>query len=137
VIAVTFVFREATLTVWIKIGATPVSWNLVLRPLRIALVPSRWSESAYKSQNAPRLSLVRQIGEWTYGLENDIGSSSELLQIRNIVEGPKNGLEPQLLEGLGLFGRAKEDGDLVVGSPGVLDEVGKGVAANVAWATAN
>lgn len=34
------------LTVWIRIGATPVFWYLVLKPLRIALVPLRWSASA-------------------------------------------------------------------------------------------
>ena len=42
---VSFVLR-VILTVWIRIGATPVFWNLVLTPLRIALVPSRWSELA-------------------------------------------------------------------------------------------
>jgi len=30
---------ELELTVWIRIGATPVFWNLVLKPLRIASVP--------------------------------------------------------------------------------------------------
>ena len=77
------------------------------------------------------------IGEGAYGLEYDIRVGGKFLQIRNIVEGPKNCLEPQRFKGLGLFGRAKEDRDLVVGSPGALDEMGKGAAANVSWPTGN
>ena len=75
------------------------------------------------------------MGEGAYGLEYDIRFSGELLQIHNVIEGPKNGLEPQLFKGLGLFGGAKENGDLVFGSPGVFYEMGKGAATNVAWPT--
>jgi len=72
--------------------------------------------------------------DWAaYGLENDIGFGGELLQVCNAVEGPKNGLEPQLFEGLGLFGGAKEDGDLVVRPFGVLNEIGEGAAADETW----
>lgn len=85
----------------------------------------------------PRLSSVLYIGEGAYGLEYNIRFSSELLQIHDIVERPKHCLEPQLFKGLGLFGRAKEDGDLVLASPGMLDEMGEGAAANVAWPTDN
>ena len=122
-------FGKVALTVWIRIGATPVFWNLVLKPLRIALVPSRWSASACNPncvgtshQHNPRR---------THGLENDIRFSSILLQVRKIIEGAKYGLESQFFKPLGLFGRAKVDSDLVVGPLGVLDEMGEDSAPNV------
>ena len=83
-----------------------------------------------------RVSLRSVTGDWgAYGLEHGIGLSSELLQIGNVVERPKDGLESQLFEDLGLFGRAKVDGYFVFGPLWVLDEVGEGAAADVAWVT--
>ena len=73
----------AILTVCIRIGATPVFRNLVLTPLRIALVPPRWSASAYKFQMC-HVSRRYVTGAWnnppgTYNLENNIGPSGEPL----------------------------------------------------------
>ena len=126
---------EVALTVWIRIGATPVFWNLVLRPLRIALVPSRWSASACKSQmhrisrryaaKAPKSSGV------TYGLEDDIRFRSVLLQVHKVVKGPNSGLKSQFFKALGLLGRAKVDSDLVFGPFRVLDEMGEDSASNI------
>jgi len=62
----------------------------------------------------------------------DIRFNSELLQIRNIVEGPKNGLA-QLGGDLNLSGRAQVNSDFVLGPLWVLDEMGEDAAANVVW----
>jgi len=69
----------------------------------------------------------------TYGLEHDIEFRSELLQTRNVVEGSKNCLESQFLEGFGLFCRAKLDSDIVLGPLGMLDEMGEDSASYVTW----
>jgi hypothetical protein len=67
----------------------------------------------------------------THGLEDDVRFGSILLQIREIIEGAKRGLESQFFKPLSLFGRAKVDGDLVVGPLGVLDEMCEDSASNV------
>ena len=54
-----------------------------------------------------------------------------LLEGHNIVEGSENCLEPQALEAFGLFGGAKLDDDIVIGPFVVLDEMGKGGAADI------
>ena len=78
----------AELTVWIRIGATPVFWYLALKPLRIALVPLRWSASACRFQNALRQPSVRhEDSKRAYGLENNIVFRSQLLKYLDIVEG--------------------------------------------------
>ena len=79
---------------------------------------------------------LRNHPQGTHGLENDIGLGSELLQRHNVVKGPKGSLEPQFLKALGLFGRAKINGDLVVGLSGVLDKVGEDGSPDVTWSIA-
>ena len=79
---------------------------------------------------------ARNNPKGTYGLENDIKFRGQPLQVCDIVEGPKNGLESQFLKPLSLLGRTKVDGDLVVGPSGVLDEMGEDSASNVTWSTA-
>ena len=56
-----------------------------------------------------------------------------LLQIRYIIERAKSGLKSQFLKGFGLFGRAKVDGDLVIGPLGVFDEMCEDSASDVTW----
>jgi hypothetical protein len=58
-----------------------------------------------------------------------------LLQIRHIIERAKRGVESQFLKGFGLFGRAKVNGDFVVGPLGVLDEMCENSASDVTWST--
>jgi hypothetical protein len=67
----------------------------------------------------------------THDLENDIRFGSVLLQIRKIIEGAKYGLESQFFKPLSLFGRAKVDGDLVLGPLGVLGEIVEDSASDV------
>jgi hypothetical protein len=54
-----------------------------------------------------------------------------LLQIRYVVEGAERGIESQFFKPLGLFGRAKVDGDLVLGPLWVLGELCEDSASNV------
>jgi len=83
---------------------------------------SRWYTA--KARNNP---------QGTYGLENDIRFRRQLLQARDIVEGSKGHLESQPFKTRSLLGRAKVDGDLVVGSSGVLDEMSEDSASKVTW----
>ena len=130
---------ETELTVWIRTGATPVFWNLVLKPLKIALVPSRWSASACDFRMRPiscrYITRAQDDPQVTYGLENDIRFRGQPLQVPDVVEGSKNSLESQLFKALSLLGRAKMDSDLVVGDFGVLGEMSEGSSSNVTWST--
>ena len=121
---------EVVLTVWIGVRVMPVSWDL--GPLRMTLVPSGCSVSAWKSQ------MRRVSCRYVAGVSRmltvfpDIGFSSVLLQIRGIVEGSRNGLEPRLFKDLVLFSRAMVHGGFVFGPLWVSDGMGEGAAANVA-----
>ena len=106
-----------------------------LEPPQNGLGPFEMVSISLEIPDARRQSSVWYRGQGAYDLENDIGSSSELFQVHNIVEGSKNGLESQFFKGLGLFGGAKVDGDIVLGPFWVLDELGEYAAANVAWVT--